>query len=1084
MHANFVDDRPGATLQEGEGRFRAIFDSAFEFIGLLHPDGTLLEANHAALEFIGVPLSELIGKPFWDAPWWNYSREVQRRLKCSIAHAARGRFVRYEVELHGRDERAIVIDFSIRPVQDQSGNVVLLVPEGRDITERKRLQEKRDKPKARTTAPLRERGTGRSDEHAVAATPSIDLLQTRLRPPIRASGTIPRDRLTGLVTEVRQRVLTVVKAPPGYGKTTLLGQWFKFLHAEGAAVGWLSLVPTQDDIASFFQYIVGAMRVTRPELGRKVTTLLASSRRPSVPAVTTAFMNSVTEAGEDVFLFIDDIHLGVSDDIIRSLEMLLAQPPGNFHLVVATRHSLPLSLSSLRSRGGFAEIEADKLRFNRKDAAEFLRLAGHEGLSAPELDILVEKTEGWAAGLQLASISLAQQEDIKSFFASLSGTHRNVAEYLVDNVLKSQRSSAIEFLLKTSILSRLCPELCNAVTGKDNARAEIDNLEKQGLFLFSLDPERTWYRYHPLFAKFLQFRLSEKDPTLEVVLHRRASAWFADHDLLEEALTHAAKAGDVGRAGELLDQSRGRLSYAGASRTLFLLQWIKQLPPEVLRRFARPRLELAYSIASAWRFEEATTIVQEVEDDIASLPQSLGEGGGLDLRHVLSHRKMMLYFFMDDVSRTGKTVLSMLKDFPDDDPHLRGVLETIAGYVAREQYALHGADRIDARARHCYERSDCSKFALVWHESIMAPAYFLAGDTGRAEKVLAHARAAAEQVHGRSSPLAAMPALLLAEILYEKNECEKAAEIVDGCEAEAEKQGCVDHLMAYYWTKVRLLLRKEGKQGEVRDTIRRGKVLAERHGFIRLQRCLESEELRLSVASSELDDVRRFQKGLVGPALERALTPGANTTTIDEILAVTWCRACCALGGQADTIRILRRWIVFVQNRGAIRSEVRLLTLLSAALARDRKELEASRCLRDAVKKAARSRMIRSFIDEGKVIEFLLLRMFKDADNVSDPTTAFGLELLRMFAEESAGGDRLNASAGQETRTSMLPEQLNARETEIVRLISVGMSNREIGTRLGLSEATVKWHLQRIFEKLDVRRRRQAVLQARKFGIV
>lgn len=240
----------------------------------------------------------------------------------------------------------------------------------------------------------------------------------------------------------------------------------------------------------------------------------------------------------------------------------------------------------------------------------------------------------------------------------------------------------------------------------------------------------------------------------------------------------------------------------------------------------------------------------------------------------------------------------------------------------------------------------------------------------------------------------------------------------------------------------------------------------------------------MSLANNELDDVKRFQKRLSGPVLEAALNPGPNTTTIDEIVAIAWCRACCALGEQSEAIRVLKRWIAFTQKRGAVRSEVRLLILLSAALARGQKEVEASRFLRDAVKKAARPRLVRSFIDEGKVIEFLLLRLFKDADNVSDPTTAFGLELLQIFEQERAGSERLTPTAAPEPGASIMPEQLNARETEVIRLVSVGMSNREIGERLGLSEATVKWHLQGVFNKLHVRRRREAVLQARKFGIV
>ncbi len=419
MHENPIDlDDTSAMISDAEARFRAIFHSTFEFIGLLHPDGTLLEANHAALEFIGVPLSELLGKPFWDAPWWSYSHEVQRRLERAIAEAAQGHFVRYEVEHRGRGGAVIDTDFSISPIRDHFGKVVLLVAEGRDITDRKRGQEKRQNHSGPSTAPWGKGGrSSSSSAPAAPAPPTVDLLQTRLSPPTRGSGTITRDRLAGLVTDIRKRVLTVVKAPPGYGKTTLLGQWFDVFHAEGAAVGWLRLVPMQDDLASFFRHLVGAIEVSRPGIGKRVTTLLQSAR-PSVAAVTTAFINSVAEAGEDIFLCIDDFHLGVSDDVIRSLEMLLAQPPGNLHLIVTTRHSLPVSLSSLRAHGGYTEIESDQLSFSGKDAAQFLGMAGLEGLSGPEIDLLVEKTEGWAAGLQLASISLGQGRDAKNFFAS------------------------------------------------------------------------------------------------------------------------------------------------------------------------------------------------------------------------------------------------------------------------------------------------------------------------------------------------------------------------------------------------------------------------------------------------------------------------------------------------------------------------------------------------------------------------------------------------------------------------------------------------------------------------------------------
>ena len=918
------------------------------------------------------------------------------------------------------------------------------------------------------------------------------LVRTRLRPPVRAAGTVYRHRLDRYGEEFQRRVLTLVKAPAGYGKSSLLGQWFDQFRRDDAAAGWLSLDPSPDDLTGFIQYVVSALQVARPDFGRQLDMFLGSAARPSPAGITSALMNSVGALDEDVFLFIDDFHLASDADVVAAVEAMVERPAPNLHLVISSRHSLPFSLSRHRAKGRMADINGDQLRFDSREAAEFLRTAGHGNLSLAEIDALVSRTEGWAAGIQLAAILLAQNSDRDSFFSLLAGPHRHLSEYLTDDVVDRLPAATIDFLLKTSLLSRLCPDLCNTVTGLTSARAELDELERQSLFLSSLDTEQVWYRYHHLFASVLRRRLSEQQPSLLPTLHRRASDWFARHGLVDEAFGHAIEAGDMDRAAAILNDACDRLLYNGRLSTV--LRWADRLPPAALRPFPRVRLQAAFSLILEWRFDDAARIIGEVERDLADGGAAGGTvdgaaggaprpGGDLDIRFIVSHRKLMLYHFMDDTPNTERIIGDIINEFPDIDPYLRGNLETCLIYARRETYRLNNVERMDVHARDFYEKAG-SLFVSVWHEAVLGPTYYLRGDTQMAERSLDAAMRTAERIDGKISPLVAMPALLLAEIFYERNECNRAAELIGVYGPEAEKQGFVDHLVAYYVTRARLALLR-GDEEAVSEAVRAGHLSAARHGFTRLENFIALEEMRRATAGGDLDAVRRIKEGLARADLDRALKPGPHTTTRDEPLAVAWSRACCALGDFAEATRVLRRWIAFAGSRGALKSEVRLLIVLAVVLAHDSREGEALRCLREAVKKAARPRLIRSFIDEGRIVEALLLKLFSGADEVLGPTTAFGLELIRIFAAPDGGDGGLAPTAAPSGANVMtLPKPLNGRKTEIIKLVSLGLSNREIGNRLGLTEGSVKWYLQRIFIKLDVRRRSIAVLKARRFGIV
>lgn len=909
------------------------------------------------------------------------------------------------------------------------------------------------------------------------------IVRTRLSPPVRAAGAVYRHRLD-YGEALHRRVLTVVKAPAGYGKSSLLGQWFEFLRQGDAAAGWLSLDPTPDDLMSFVRHLVSALQRARPDFGRNLDLCFSAAARPSVAGVTVMLTNALASLDEDVFLFIDDFHLGTDADVIAVIRAMLERPAANVHLIISSRHSLPISLSRLRAKNAIVEIDSEQLRFDNQEAAEFLRTFGHGGLSLSEIEALVSHAEGWPAGIQLAAILLAKNSDRETLLSLLAGRHRHLSEYLTDDVIDRLPPSTVEFLTRTSILSRLCPDLCDAITGATDARQQIDELERQSLFLFSLDAERVWYRYHHLFASILHRRLTDQQPELAPILHRRAAEWFARNGLVDEAFGHAVEAGDANRAAAILDEWHDRLLYNGRLSTV--LRWADRLPPEALRPYPRVRLQAAFSLILEWRFASAARLIAEVEADLAA---GAAEGGvespssrtGLDIRYIVSHRKMMLYHFMDDTPNTERIIHETINEFPDIDPYLRGNLETCLIYVRREKYRLNNIERMDVHARDFYEKAG-SLFVAVWHQAVLGPTYYLSGDTKMAEYSLETSMRTAARIHGEISPLVAMPALLLADILYERNERARAAELIKLHGPEAEKQGFVDHLVAYYVTSARLALSRSDDEA-AREAIRQGHLSAARHGFGRLENFVLHEEIRRAIGDLDLDAVRRLKEGFARDKLDCALNPGAHTTTRDEPLAMAWCRAQCAIGEFADATRVLRRWIAFASGRGALKTEVRMLILLAIALAHDRREAEAMRSLREAVKKAARPRFIRSFLDEGRILEALLVKLFAGADAELGPTTAFGLELIRAFTGRNCVEDNGMAAATGAADDMTLPEPLNPREAEVIKLVSLGLSNREIGARLGLTEGSVKWYLQGIFAKLDVRRRSMAVLKARKFGL-
>src|SRR3989440_6882680 len=468
------------------------------------------------------------------------------------------------------------------------------------------------------TAPDTDADEARSPAQAAAPGMQSDaltpLLATKPHPPLPRAQLVRRPQLAARLTQGMMGPLTLVSAPAGFGKTTLLAQW---LAESGMPVAWLSLEAGDNELVRFLSYLIATFQTLDPHLGAGALTLLQMPPPASAETVLALLTNDVGSHGRDggdFVLVLDDYHVIDAQPVDMALAFLLEHLPPQMHLVIATREDPPLPLARLRARGHLTELRATDLRFTASEAAGFLTQVMGLNLSAEDIATLEDRTEGWIAGLQLAALSMQGHHDVAAFIRAFAGDHRYIVDYLVEEVLQCQPEPVRSFLLQTSILDRLHGPLCDAVllTPSGSGQETLESIEHANLFLVPLDNERRWYRYHQLFADLLRQRLQQRSassPGDEVrdvtALHSRASVWYEDHGLSIEAFHHAAAANDVARAERLIEGEGMPLQFRGAGAPV--LNWLESLPRTALD--ARPSLWVTY--ASTLLFSGKNTAVEE-----------------------------------------------------------------------------------------------------------------------------------------------------------------------------------------------------------------------------------------------------------------------------------------------------------------------------------------------------------------------------------------------------------------------------------------------------------------------------------------
>lgn len=893
------------------------------------------------------------------------------------------------------------------------------------------------------------------------------VIKTRVAPPQLNAGLIERPRLLERMEERADARLTVVQAPAGYGKTTLLMQWRAALQRGGALSGWWSVAAAEHSARDVVSHCAAVIDTAAE---RKLVGAIAANA--SADAGVAVIANTLaTFVDRPVFLFIDDLHL-LDQNGQRVVQCLIETAPANVQFLIGARAYPRMNLARLRSQGAVSDIGAAQLQFTLSEAKSAFAASGLGALSAAAIARINEQAEGWAAGLRLAMLPMRDGADLESLAATFSGRWRSVSDYFAEVAFHEQGSDVREFLLETSVLSRLSPALCSAITGRKNSRDVIERVVRDGLCLEPLGDEGAWFRYHRLYRDFLQRRLADIDPVAHRELLLRASRWCVDQGLLTDAIDYAHQADDPVLLAELLEANCEQMTYDG-----YLSQVTRhaaRLPEHVLAKCPRLVLALAWWRARNLDFGETRRLLEIARDRIGSIAAT-PDASDTELQFALKHREMMLAAAQDEPAQVEKYCLELIEKSDHAPPYLVSTVYAQLISARREQMHFEDFERLEARARSELMRSGL-EFAAISLRSIFGQTLFAAGRADEAVAALEQGLSAAVRFGGSASSLAALPALPLAEIAYERNELDRANDLVESHLPVAREVAFVDQLVAGHLVRPRILFSRGDVDGAF-ASLDDARKLTQELGLDRFRMTIAAERVRLYLRSGQPALAARTAAAADILGSPESVAPHAHSISRDEVRATAWARVMISDDRTADAIAISKKWLAFCVQRNAMRAAIRWALMQAHGFAVSGDVHAAQRALRQGVMLAAPGRFIRSFLDEGAVITNLLTDCYGAGTSSTVGADGFAREILTIL---NPGREETNGVELEEGLYGRLLE----RELEILALVGKGLRNREIGARLGLTEGTVKWYMQQIYDKVGVRRRPQAVDRARQFGLI
>ena len=898
-------------------------------------------------------------------------------------------------------------------------------------------------------------------------------MKTKFIPPIARSKMIARHRLLESGNARRPPTLTLVAAPAGFGKTTLLIQLREALLADGFTVPWLS--PGTDDHSStaLLRDIVAAIRCEIPAFGSRTERIIGGNTRVDITRTLNDLVQDISDANVPVNLFLDDYHCVGNSESDELLELLLNLAPDNFQMTVASRTRPQFGLAALRVRDELREITAAQLRFNLPEAAEFLTEIRNLGLSSQQVEKIHEHSEGWVAGLQLASLSLRDPDRRDGFIESFSGSLKDIADYMATDVLNQQSEVVKEFLLRTSVAERLNGDLAAALTGLDNAHELLEEIERDGLFVTPLDQERIWYRYHQLFHEFLLTELRRKYPGELVGLYRKAAEWFQNENLSREAVEYGLLAGDFATVTTLVERQSWIELRAG--RMPRVIAWIRRIPKHVRNENPRLLYLLGTALYHSNSADESEEILSRLMDLVARDEVTVTADGNECLKERIRLLAAGIAIARDDPGRIIDLLSQELRFLNDFE---RGLAGNFLGYAYAELAEFERAAQILSQARHFHLLAR-SEFGAIYSECFLALTDFANGNLDHCFARFAPGR----KTLSEEKYVAPVPQVIQGIVLYQWNRIDEALQRLQPNLPLISEVGFTKLLVFGYTALARI----SGLRGDHRAAMRCYDLIA----ALGARWGTPYERHRSLVEGGRIAYL--LQAGRLNEAIDHALSNGidvdADTLSIPSQWervacrkALTWARLQIATGRPEVTLPVLARLreLATKSRRGMRVLECYVLEA-RARFADDK--AKALGLIDEALDVAAPNRSVRCFIDEGREIDALLLDP-RDGDIADWPRSKRRfLEAITVLIAAESGGGAGNERENEGTVPSLI-EPLSDRERKILNLIAAGSTNSAISTTLCISLNTVKWHLKNIFAKLGVGNRTSAVAVARQLNLI
>jgi LuxR family maltose regulon positive regulatory protein len=903
------------------------------------------------------------------------------------------------------------------------------------------------------------------------------ILVTKLHIPVIATDAVVRPRLTTKLNLSLKHRLTLVIAPAGFGKTTLLAAW---AQAAPCPVGWLSLDEQDDSWQRFMRYLIHAFRSITPNFGIDILALLDSLHRPQPETLMTQMANEMAFIQESCVVILDDFHVLDDLSIYHTLEFLLTHLPPQVHFIIASRTEPAFNLPLLRGRGQLLELNSADLRFTAIEVEQFLTDVMHLQLTASDRVTLEMRTEGWVTGLQLAALSLQSQPDPSSFLAAFTGTHRYIADFLFEEVLRHQSAEIQRFLLYTSIVDRMSGELCDVLLETRNGQATLESIEAAGLFVMPLDSTRQWYRYHQLFAEMLRLYLRRVYPDQVQRLHEKASRWYEQEHRLEEAIRHGLAAQDYERSALLIETAFQQRDWIHHDMH-HLLIWFEALPGEVAG--SRPKLILAY----AWlllelfsnRWEQIETLLRQVEHLLAASASNMA----------YEDEEIALMLAQVDLLRANRArhegqdeqVIALcqqaLVHLPENETYIRsGTLAHLAAAYESMGNVAEASRLFSDSLQMCRSSGNVDGFLFATGRLIHV--FSLSGQLRQAERVFDQSVTYAA---ARTGPDMGAVYISMGEIFREQNQLEQAASLLkQGITRCHPFEAWRTALMTGLMTSAQIL----AAEGHLDEAVDRLLDIEKQYPFASpLEKArLESVRTRLQLQQGNFQAAAQW-------AMNSGLSAIADPDYTHEFDLLTFIRVLltqAALDEQGmrverlsaaplqDADRLLHKLYQAAHSGGRMGRVIEIYMLQALAHAVDSDMTAALKWLQEALALAEPEGYVRVFVDEGLPMYrlLMLLRTRPVSSSISDDylnalRDAFPRSVRQLAAELSPSG------------TALTEGELNT-----LRLLASDRSIEEIAAELSVAVSTVRTYTKRIYSKLDAHSRAEAIYRARELNLV